>query len=84
MEVAQHPYKTQILDFHSCKTQWATRSLYFEGQKRNQFCILHYRLNLELLQKTPATDRGVLSVVVPYDPSEIVIGGEVPLDSTVR
>ncbi|WP_431479588.1 hypothetical protein RVR34_26360 [Microcystis aeruginosa FBCC-A68] len=50
MEVAQHPYKTQILDFHSCKTQWATRSLYFEGQKRNQFCILHYRLNLELLQ----------------------------------
>ncbi|WP_164516956.1 hypothetical protein [Microcystis viridis] len=49
MEVAQHPYKTQILDFHSCKTQWATRSLYFEGQKRNQFCILHYRLNLELL-----------------------------------
>ncbi|MCZ8026770.1 MAG: hypothetical protein O9332_15490, partial [Microcystis sp. LE19-10.1B] len=46
---AQHPYKTQILDFHSCKTQWATRSLYFEGQKRNQFCILHYRLNLELL-----------------------------------
>ncbi|MCE2662220.1 MAG: hypothetical protein LW716_05350, partial [Microcystis sp. 53602_E8] len=29
--------------------QWATRSLYFEGQKRNQFCILHYRLNLELL-----------------------------------
>ncbi|MDJ0539695.1 MAG: hypothetical protein PX481_13605, partial [Microcystis sp. M53603_WE2] len=47
--VAQHPYKTQILDFHSCKTQWATRSLYFEGQKRNQFCILHYRLNLELL-----------------------------------
>ncbi|MCZ8025382.1 MAG: hypothetical protein O9332_08005, partial [Microcystis sp. LE19-10.1B] len=47
---AQHPYKTQILDFHSCKTQWATRSLYFEGQKRNQFCILHYRLNLELLK----------------------------------
>ncbi|MCZ8364681.1 MAG: hypothetical protein O9338_18560, partial [Microcystis sp. LE19-251.1A] len=49
---AQHPYKTQILDFHSCKTQWATRSLYFEGQKRNQFCILHYRLNLELLQRS--------------------------------
>ncbi|UZO74150.1 hypothetical protein M8120_14615 [Microcystis aeruginosa str. Chao 1910] len=54
MEVAQHPYKTQILDFHSCKTQWATRSLYFEGQKRNQFCILHYRLNLELLLKDAA------------------------------
>ncbi|MDJ0605191.1 hypothetical protein, partial [Microcystis sp. M53602_WE12] len=50
---AQHPYKTQILDFHSCKTQWATRSLYFEGQKRNQFCILHYRLNLELLNGSP-------------------------------
>ncbi|WP_260442001.1 hypothetical protein [Microcystis aeruginosa] len=37
-----------------------------------------------LAQKTPVTDRGVLSVVVPYDPSEIVIGGEVPLDSAVR
>ena len=54
------------------------------GQKRFVFCIPCYILNLELLQKTPATDRGVLSVVVPYDPSKIVIGGEVPLDSTVR
>jgi len=37
-----------------------------------------------LAQKTPDAHRGVLSVVVPYDPSEIVIGAEVPLDSTVR
>ncbi|WP_211571714.1 hypothetical protein, partial [Microcystis aeruginosa] len=57
-----------ILDFHSCKTQWATRSLYFEGQKRNQFCILHYRLNLELLVETgdrrqETGDRRQLSVI---------------------
>ncbi len=39
---------------------------------------------VNLSQKTPATDRGVLSVVVPYDSSEIFIGGKVPLDSAVR
>ena len=39
---------------------------------------------VNLSQKTPATDQGVLSVVVPYDSSEIFIGGKVPLDSAVR
>jgi hypothetical protein len=52
VEVAQHPHQTQFFDFHFCETQRLTRSLYFQRQKQSLFCILHYRLNLELLTTT--------------------------------